>query len=471
MSYIMSSLNPSVSAASLAIKNHCNPTPILYCANATSTHNTTTSISSSEVKKQELSDQSLRDHVPNDLIFSNQKGRVPQMGRAIVPNERRPGVPAKERLYFWRTPYGDNHLYDLHTSLPRDLAHTTCLTVRSALKPESVSTYGAGVLRFTQFCDEWKIPECERMPASYALLSAFISANAGKSAGNTIKTWLSGIHAWHTTNHAPWYGDDNWVRLCRTVANREGTIHEKPARPPVSLEHLFALYRAIDLAIPLHAAIWAAATVACFGCRRLGEILIKNRNSFDSKYHVLRSANPTFRDHNGSSKSVSFHIPWTKVTKEKGADVVVTARLDRLCPVAACLKHFLVNNDLPANAPLFAYKSTNGKWHPLLKDVFLNFVNRVWSDAQLDYVYGHSFRIGGAVALLLAGVPPEVVAATGGWTSLSFLLYWRRLEDILPKSTSRAYNSSDLNFLFNVFENFRKRCNIPKNFLDSFNSL
>ena len=122
-------------------------------------------------------------------------------------------------------------------------------------------------------------------------------------------------------------------------------------------------------------------------------------------------------------------------------------------------------------APLFSYKLENGIWNPLSKNVFLTFVNRVWSNAQLHHVFGHSFRIGGAVALLLAGVPPEVVAATGGWTSLSFLLYWRRLEEILPKSTARDYKKEDLDYLFTTFENLRVRCNIPRYFLNNFNSL
>lgn len=431
--------------------------------------NCTTAISSLSYSPN--GNQAQHSRVSGKLLFSNHKGRQPQLGREIVPNDLRPLVPAKERLYFWRTPYGDQQLNKLHNMLPVELAHATCLTIRSALKPETVSTYAAGILRFTQFCDKWHIPESERMPASYALLCAFISAHVGKKAGKTIKTWLSGIHAWHTTNHAPWYGDDKWVHLCRSVANREGTIHEKPARPPVSFDHLLALYRAIDLNIPLHAAIWAAATFAFFACRRLGEILIKNRSNVDRRYNVLRSANPTFKSHDISSKSVGFHTPWTKVTKEKGADVVVTARADRLCPVAAFLQHLLINNDLPADAPLFSYKCGDGSWSPLLRNVFLDFVNRVWSDACLDHVYGHSFRIGGAAALLLAGVPPEVVAATGGWTSLSFLLYWRRLEDILPKSTTHAYKSADRNFLFSTFEDFRIRCNIPKDFLNTLGAL
>jgi hypothetical protein len=40
---------------------------------------------------------------------------------------------------------------------------------------------------------------------------------------------------------------------------------------------------------------------------------------------------------------------------------------------------------------------------------------------------------------LLAGVAPEVIAALGGWTSLAFLLYWRRVEEILPMNISKAY--------------------------------
>ena len=49
---------------------------------------------------------------------------------------------------------------------------------------------------------------------------------------------------------------------------------------------------------------------------------------------------------------------------------------------------------------------------------------------MLTHILDHSFHIGGAVELLLAGVPPEIVAATGGWTSLAFLLYWHHMEEI-----------------------------------------
>jgi len=89
---------------------------------------------------------------------------------------------------------------------------------------------------------------------------------------------------------------------------------------------------------------------------------------------------------------------------------------------------------------------------------------------MLAHVLGHSFRIGGTVELLLAGVPPEIVAATGGWSSLAFLLYWRRMDEILPMSTSKAYTQAHLHHLASIFEEFRITHKIPSALLDKFTS-
>lgn len=46
--------------------------------------------------------------------------------------------------------------------------------------------------------------------------------------------------------------------------------------------------------------------------------------------------------------------------------------------------------------------------------------------------------------LLISGVPPLIVAATGGWTSMAFTLYWTRVESIIPAFTARAYAAKDM---------------------------
>ena len=145
--------------------------------------------------------------------------------------------------------------------------------------------------------------------------------------------------------------------------------------------------------------------------------------------------------------------------------MILTARDDELCPSQALRNHLTVNKDVPGDSSLFAYTTASGDWEHMTKYRFMDFCTDVWSRATLAHVLGHSFRIGGAVALLLAGVPPEIVAATGGWTSLAFLLYWRRMEEILPMSTSKAYQRSHIDALAKIFEKFRVDNHIPLNFI------
>jgi hypothetical protein len=105
---------------------------------------------------------------------------------------------------------------------------------------------------------------------------------------------------------------------------------------------------------------------------------------------------------------------------------------------------------------LFAFWPPSGSWSHLTRNDFLFLLSNIWASSGLDVVSGHSFRIGGTVSLLLAGVPPEVVAATGGWTSMTFLTYWRQVEDIIALGTSRAYADSDLSRLSGIVDTFRR---------------
>ena len=47
------------------------------------------------------------------------------------------------------------------------------------------------------------------------------------------------------------------------------------------------------------------------------------------------------------------------------------------------------------------------------------------------------------------GVAPEVIMKLGGWSSLCFLLYWRRLELIIPAAITRAWEAQQKLFAIN----------------------
>lgn len=231
-------------------------------------------------------------------------------------------------------------------------------------------------------------------------------------------------------------------------------------RPPVTLDHLRRILSSLDINDPFHATVWATATTTFFSCRQLGETTIPSADSFDPSFHCPRSADIIFSSSPSGTTSVSFRIPWTKTTRAEGFSVVLTARKDELCPIFAILNHLRVA-DPPIPFSLFGFKSPSGSWAYMLKKDFIVFVSSSWVDHSSARISGHCFRIGGAVALLLSGVPPEVVAATGGWTSLTFLLYWHRVEQIIPLSTSLAYTRSQLDAVSTTMHNFSCSIDCP----------
>ncbi|KAM6489564.1 hypothetical protein JOM56_014983 [Amanita muscaria] len=233
------------------------------------------------------------------------------------------------------------------------------------------------------------------------------------------------------------------VQLSRSLVSKKGSSFCRPQRPPITKEHLTALRSSLDHSEGKDVAFWALATTAFWGCRRLGELTIQTAKSFDPKFHVQKKAVSFAHGNSSCSPSISFDIPWTKSTKEKGGKVVLTARDDDLCPVAALLNHMLVNHKVPPDLPLFSYSDSSGNRLPPIKAKFLDFCNKDLH-ANQKKILGHSFRIGGSVELLLAGVPPEVVASLGGWSSNAFLLYWRKLEKIIPLHVSQAYDRQKL---------------------------
>ena len=251
----------------------------------------------------------------------------------------RPKVAAADRIRSWSTPFSLESESLLHSSLPHNLVLKLQNTIFKALAPNTRNAYGTGILRFNEFCDKYMIPEEQRMPASHTLLAAFIANHSGSCSGSCVKNWLSGIKAWHDFHGAPWHGDNRIVHLARTTAGKEGTTFSRPKRHPITKSHLIAIHSRIDQHNATHITFWALALCAFWGCRHLGELTIPSPSSFDSKMHVIRSTNVSFKMKGLSPSSVSFRIPWTKSTREKGAEVILTTRSDVLCPVTALLLH------------------------------------------------------------------------------------------------------------------------------------
>ncbi|KAJ3979193.1 hypothetical protein F5890DRAFT_1641410 [Lentinula detonsa] len=368
--------------------------------------------------------------------------RKPQKGRSIKSNHLRPNVRATDRLNAWSSPYAIQQREALSTQLPGHVIDNAFNIAGEGLFNSTKANYAAGLLRFNQFCDKENIPEEARMPASEILLAGFVGASAGSVSGRTIRAWLSGLRAWHVLKQAPWPEKSELLGLVRRAANTRGSHHQCAKRNPVTLQHLLALRLALDFTSPFHCAIWAVALTCFWGCRRLGELTVPGETEFNSRLHVTRLNLPDSYILLNNMRRLKFHIPWTKTTRELGADVIASANVPAICPCDAFLLHWEKNAAVPAGYPLFSYMDMDGNPKYMTKPKFLKTVIAIWCSAKMPNVLGHSFRIGGSVELLLAGVPPHVVAAIGGWESLAFLVYWRQIEDIVVSQTSEAYQKN-----------------------------
>ncbi|KAJ7934680.1 hypothetical protein B0H13DRAFT_2305464 [Mycena leptocephala] len=365
----------------------------------------------------------------NEHILSSSRATDPltsltdTKNNVLGPSAFRPHVPADRRLLLWTTP----HSLAAHESL-QDAGISLSLQARifegllQAHVPETRESYGAGLLRFSQFCDREGIGEAARIPADRFLLAAFVADAIGSCTGKCIRNWLNGLHLWHTYNDAPWFGDDGWLPALKKAADKGGVSFKRPPRGPIAREHLRAYRASLDLSSPR-------------------ELLIRSINKFTTLRDTCRCTRISISIVNGR-EVVSIHLVWTKTTGIQGGECILTAVLGAdadLCPVWAFHNHRRINYSPPPHTPLFAYRSRSG-WEHLTKDAFLRSSAAVFKTTQLDLVFGHSYRIGGSLELLSAGVAPEVVMKLGGWTSLCFLIYWRRLEQILPKAITRAWD-------------------------------
>lgn len=386
-------------------------------------------------------------------------------------NPLRPNVRAVDRIHAWHTPYSIAKRQDTSDKLSPRIVELGEKAMQEALADPTKSTYAAGLLRFNQFCNELHIPETLRMPASEDLIIGFIGFHLGKVSGDSVKGWLSGLRAWHDLNGAPWPSDSRKIRFARAGSRIAGSHHKRPIRNPITIAHMLALVLALDFNLSFHRAVWAVACNAFWGCRRLGELTIPGVTKFNPKKHVSRNTILQFKLHpNNAPKSIHFRIPWTKTTKEQGASVTAVAQKDELrilCPYIAMKRHLEGSPNIPADFSLFGYVDESGNLQHMVKSTFLTFCESIWKGKGLLNVHGHSFRIGGAVELLIAKVPPEVVAAMGGWTSLAFLIYWRRFEEILPAHILKAYDSDQISRLKSTLDDYRKTNNIPNSLIDA----
>jgi hypothetical protein len=263
--------------------------------------------------------------VSHSSVHKSSRPRKPKPGCSILPSVFRPHVLARDHIRFWITPRSDSFHQSLLNELSSDSANQLLDVLLVSVEPKTHENYGSGLLRFHQFCDSLSIAEDKCLPASEILLAAFIAHWAGKVVITTADNWLAGLHFWHQFNNAPWHGNSLLHHSKAGLSKVVPDSSKRPHRPPVTIEHMHALFQNLDLSNSFDSAVYCTASAAFWCCcrylfllpffvcfsfgLRLGELVIPSVNSFDPSRHISRSTHVrSTTTPNGISFSV-FHIP------------------------------------------------------------------------------------------------------------------------------------------------------------------
>ncbi|PBK79156.1 hypothetical protein ARMGADRAFT_1105155 [Armillaria gallica] len=288
-----------------------------------------------------------------------------------MQSEYRPFVLAHERLTKWHSPYSNVTEKELSVLAPSHVLQRWQDVMANSVTEDAHGNYGAGLLRFTQFCDRYSVPESLHIPASEPLLALFVSEmGAGKVQPSTIDTWLSGLTLWHDIQCAHWYSGRI---LSWTKQGAAALAPQSPHTPhlPVTEKHLSALHSHLHLQDPVDATIWAVASIAWHSCSCLGELISSKSKPFQPSRHVHHGCPRSFGKVSNGHEWMNLFIPFTKTKKYCGDWISITSTNDDLNPIAAFQNHLRINDDLPHSAPLFAYRTQAG-WHALDKETFLS---------------------------------------------------------------------------------------------------
>ena len=148
--------------------------------------------------------------------------------------------------------------------------------------------------------------------------------------------------------------------------------------------------------------------------------------------------------------AVELHIRGSKTDQRKqGCRRMQQASGDPiLCPVRCMVEWFALTEGsfIPATAPLFSipHGRDGSEWRVLTRETVTLLMKGAAVDCGLKpkHVATHSIRISGATALLIAGVPAEVVKIMGRWISNAFIGYTRYQAELMAGIAQRMVNTS-----------------------------
>eukprot|EP00035_Acanthoeca_spectabilis_P019318 m.419618 g.419618 ORF g.419618 m.419618 type:complete len:491 (-) comp16841_c0_seq1:179-1651(-) len=253
---------------------------------------------------------------------------------------------------------------------------------------------------------------------------------------DSIVSYVTAIAAWCTPRGRPnpridpstGDTDERYFAVCQGLRRSMGS--PRPERYPITLWHLRNLTKgANELLPPLLALNVDAAAKFAFGLLlRVGEFTTGNA-TFDPHIHASRD-DVTFVPSLAEPRYVRFRLKVSKTDQFRKSVTLILARADdpALCPVRALKRLFDADPQQPGS-PLFNFNTDDAPRRvspsSSSRTRFTDLCNKIFTYRGINNMHlkGHSYRQGGATALLAAGAPEWIIKTMGRWKSDCWHLY------------------------------------------------
>ena len=296
-----------------------------------------------------------------------------------------------------------------------------------ALAPTTLQSYTSAFQRYQLFCLHASL---QPFPVSEHNLVLFCTHLSCHVAAKTIKSYFSGIR-FHSVALGHYFNVSSMPRLyyvLRGIKRSQGNSHCLPLRQPITMVHLRRLLSWLQTSnLPLQDRHlwWSACTLAFFGLLRASEYTAPTVNTFAANF-TLGTSDIRF---NTDFTSLLVFIKASKTDPFRvGCTIHIGSTNNQFCPVNA-MRVFLRSRSTTSAVPLFVFADDSF----LTRSRMSSFILSVLGGTNLNT---HSFRIGGATALAVAGFSDAHIQTIGRWSSNCFQRYIRLSSDILRHYTS-----------------------------------
>ena len=334
-----------------------------------------------------------------------------------------------------------------------ELQHAAEDLVKAGVRSSTQKTYSSGEKRYIQFCAMYSR---DTVPCSEDTALLFIAYlhRQGLSA-SSIRVYMAAVRSMHI-NAGHGNPLEQFMRVHKALRALDINAPPPKQKLPITLDILERILPNMDSS-GYSKSLWAAMTLAFFGCLRASELTVSSSSQFNPVKDITNADVKVYFDH--IKPYVTVLVKRSKTDKfNKGFHVMSGCSNHKVCCYCAIVDFIAWKTRhvgyLP-NEPFF-----NADGVPLSKDTFTKQTRLHIAMIGLDpsAYSGHSYRSGSATSAAMAGLSDWEIKLLGRWSSDAYHRYIRAPPTLLQGFALRitmTNNSSPFSFrnpyITNVF--------------------